>query len=68
MQIVDCCDILDCFVAELISRTVAERSFDAGAGEPDGEAFRVVIAAGRAFLKRRHPAKLRRPKHDRVVK
>src|SRR5262245_49840268 len=50
VEVVDCRDVFDCLVAELVGRTVAEWDFDAGAGEPDGEALRVVVAALRAGL------------------
>ena len=39
----------------------------AGAGEPDGEAGRVVIAAAGPLLKRRHPAKLGHKGDERIV-
>ena len=39
----------------------------AGAGQPDGEPSRIVIAAAGPLLKRRHPAKLGHEGDERVV-
>ena len=57
----------DRLVAELVGRAVAEAALHAGAGQPDGEALRVVVAAARALLERRHPAELGHPDDQRVV-
>ena len=67
VQVVDGGDVLDGLVAELVGGAVAEAALDAGAGQPDGEAVRVVVAAAGALLERRHAAELGDPDDERVV-
>ena len=43
--------VLRGLVAEFVGRAMGEAGFHAGAGEPDGEAVRVVVAAGAFFLR-----------------
>ena len=54
-------------MAELVGRAITEALLDAGAGEPDREAFRVVVAALGAFLERGHAAEFRAPDDQRVL-
>ena len=66
MQIVNRRHIFHGLIAEFIRGAATEGAFDPGAGHPDGEPFRVVIAAAGALLKGWHAAKFRGPKHQRV--
>ena len=54
-------------MAKFISRTIAERSFHAGSGQPGGEAIRIMITTTRALLESRHTAELRAENDERVV-
>ena len=55
-------------VADLVGRAVADAALDAAAGHPDGEAVRIVVAAGLlACLRDRQPAELAAPDHQRLV-
>jgi len=45
------------FMAEFIRRSVTERGFYAGSGQPGGEAIGVVIPSAGTFLEGWHPAK-----------
>ena len=47
--------------ADRLMRRQRPGAFYASAGHPNCESLRIVVAATRAFLKRRHPAKLRGP-------
>ena len=67
VEVVDRADVLDRLVAELVGRAVAEAALHARAGQPDGEALRVVVAAAGALLERRHAAELGDPDDQRVV-
>ncbi len=58
--------VSDGFVSEFIRRAIAEGFLYAGAGEPDGEAFGIVVAAAGAFLEGRHAAEFGDP-HDQCV-
>ena len=67
VKIINCGDSIDCFMAKFISRTIAERSFHAGPGQPGGEAIGIMITTTRAFLKSRHTAELRAENDESVV-
>jgi len=66
VEVVDGADIFHCFVSEFICRAVTERGFDAGAGHPAGEAFRIVVSPTGPFLECRHPAEFGAPDDQRV--
>ena len=60
MKVVSCDDILLGAKPKLVSRAVAATRLNSSAGQPTGEAKRVMIASVSACLKHGHPAKLRR--------
>jgi len=66
VEIVDRGHVLDGLVAEVVGRPMVEGPLHAGSGEPHGEARGVVVAAVGPLLERRHPAKLRHERHERV--
>src|SRR5690349_8291305 len=66
MEVVDARHVLNGLVTELVRCTVAEAAFHARTGEPDGEAFRIVVTPIRALLKRRHAAELRHERNKSV--
>ena len=45
MQVGDVVAVLDGVEAELVGRAVDDAALDAAAGQPDGEAVRVMVAA-----------------------
>ena len=67
VQVVDRADVLDRLVAELVGRAVAEARVSRRRRPARREALRVVVAAARALLERRHPAELGHPDDERVV-
>ena len=71
MQVVDVDRVLDGLVAELVGRAVGRAALDAAAGQPDGEAPVVVVAAHRRLaadqLDRRRAAELAAADHQRLV-
>src|SRR4051812_32758313 len=67
VEVVDGRDPLDRLVAEVVGGAEAEAALHAGAGEPDGESVRVVVAAAGPFLEGGHPAEFGRPDDERVV-
>jgi hypothetical protein len=67
VKIINCGDSFHGLVAEFISRTIAERSFYSGSGQPGGEAIGIMITTTRALLKRRHTAELRTENDESVV-
>ena len=66
VQVVDLDLVLDGVVAVLVGRAVDRAALDAAAGQPDGEAERVVVAAVGALGERR-PAELAAPDDQRLV-
>src|SRR5262249_30651563 len=65
MQIVDRHDVADGRVAEFVGGAGGDAPFDAPAGQPEGDAFDVVVAA--VTLGHGSPAKLAAPDHEGVV-
>ena len=59
VKVMDSDDVFDRAVTELVGCPVAERRLYPGTGEPAREPVRVVVAAGRTGLKRRHATELR---------
>ena len=53
-------------MAELVGRAVGEAGLDAAAGEPDGEAAGVVVAAGAVLFGVGRAAELAAPPDERV--
>ncbi len=67
MEVVDGDGVLLGLPAEVVGGTVGVAFFDAGAGEPRGEAVGIVVAAAGAFLERRHTAKFGAAKNQGVL-
>ena len=67
VEIVDGGDVLFRLPAECIRGAMGMAALDAGAGEPGGKAFGVVVAAAGAFLESRHAAELSAPHDQRVL-
>ena len=68
VQVVDVDGVDGGGVADLVGLAVADAALDAAAGHPDGEAVRVVVAAGLlAGLGDRQAAELAAPDHQRLV-
>ena len=71
MQVVDVDRVVGDVVAEVVGLAVGDAGLDAAAGQPDGEAARVVVAAvvvgGQRALAVDRPAELAAPDDQRVV-
>src|SRR5262245_64905014 len=67
VQVVDADAIFDGAVADLVGGAVMDAAFDAGAGEPDAEGVRIMIAARAAALYQGKSAELAAPDHQRLV-
>ena len=67
MKFVDARGILDGLVAEFVGLAIAMRPLHARAGQPDGKALGIVIAAIGASLKRGHPAKFGGPHNEGII-
>ena len=68
VQVLDVEPVLDRVVAQLVGRPDAQAALDAAAGRPHREPVGVVVAAGaRGVLRRRLPAELAAPDHDRAL-
>ena len=70
VKIVDVNDIFHGVIAEVVGGAVGEARADAAAGEPQGEAFHMVVAAellAFAVLSHRRAAELTAPHHERLV-
>ena len=65
VQVVDVDHVLDGVVAELVGLAVGDAGLDAAAGQPDGKALDVMVAA--VALVHRRAAELAAPDHQRVV-
>ena len=72
MQVVDVHDVFDGLVAEFVGGAVDRASLDAAAGQPDGKAPVVVVAAQARLavdhLDGRRPAELAATKDQRLFK
>ena len=66
MEVVDGDGILFGLPAEGVGGAVGVAAFDAGAGEPRGEAVGVMVASARAFLESGHPAEFAAAKNQSV--
>jgi hypothetical protein len=67
VKIINCGDSFHGLVAEFISRTIAERSFYSGSGQPGGEAVGIMITTTRALLESRHTAEFGAENDESVV-
>src|SRR5262249_48850021 len=71
LQVVDARLALGDEIAQLVGGAVDDAALDAAAGQPDGEAVRVMIAAeelrAAALLVHRRPPELAAPDHERLV-
>src|SRR5437868_6597137 len=67
VQVVDGDAVFGGAVADFVGGAVLGAALDAGAGEPDGEGVRVVVAAGAAALDQGEPAEFAAPDDQRFV-
>ena len=68
VEIVDGSDVFFRFPAECVGGAMGVAALDAGAGEPGGEAFGVMVAPASAFLESRHTAELGAPDDQSILK
>ena len=67
MEVVYRDHVFDGAVSELVCCTIGEWGFDARTSHPAREPLSVVVAAGGALLKHRHPTELRAEHHQCLV-